>query len=391
MTKGKFTVSPQAQAALSVIAKRAKSVKTEQALSFRKGGPLFRGTEPSMWDFWKHGVTSSFLGTFLSCREQTRLAFVQGWSSKTLSLAIEFGTCMHWILEQAYSPATGFMKKRKVPTVEWCKKTVAAYQKMWLKDTKDPTPKQIEQQEMVYGLAEQVAPVYFRRWDGDFTGEYTQGNNTVRPVKWVSLEEIFCVPYEYPDGKIVPLRGRRDGVFLDQRQDIRVLDTKCRSVINEQDTMDTMEHDLQQMFYLHVTDEQVRRGLISGVKKPPVGMVLNTIRRPGHRQTQGETLKVFLERVGKDIAQPKNKDYQFPRFQLDITPDEVRSWKKRVLDPIMMDVRMWWEGTVPHYLNPNSLLSKYGRCGLFLPITKGEFGMCYRRKKVFGELPEVET
>src|SRR5687767_5785188 len=86
---------------------------------------LFRGEQPSLWKFHEHGVTSSFLNSYLTCKEQTRLCYVEGWGSRTVPLAFEFGTACHWILEQAYQPAK--MADRRIPTAEWIKEQVLTY------------------------------------------------------------------------------------------------------------------------------------------------------------------------------------------------------------------------------------------------------------------------
>ncbi len=62
------------------------------------------GTMPydprSLWQLSKHGVSQSFIGKFLACREHARLSFCEGWTSKLPSKPREFGSCGHWILKQ---------------------------------------------------------------------------------------------------------------------------------------------------------------------------------------------------------------------------------------------------------------------------------------------------
>lgn len=352
----------------------------------RKAAPpaLFRGSIPSKWDFWKHGVTSSFLYSYVTCREQTKLHYVDGWATRSVPLYFEFGTCCHWVLEQAYGLLAG--DSYSPPGVDFVSAKIGLYHQQWLKSVSMPSQKQLDQQELVYGLAEAILPSYFERWSGDFTGTYKYPNQSITPAEWLNLEEVFDVPYTYPDGKTTHLRGRRDGVFADAKGNAWVFDTKCRSVINDEDTMDTFPLDLQQMFYLWVTASQFS----SQKKRPPVGTLLNNIRRPGHRQGIHETLPDFLDRVRKDVSKPARFDHFFIRYQMRITMEEIRDWKVRFLDPIMAEVRGWWEGTIPHYCNPNSLVTKYGRAQMFLPITKDCFDYCYRKDNVFPELPEVK-
>lgn len=346
---------------------------------------LFRGTQPSLWKFWEHGVTSSFLNAFLTCREQSRLSYVEGYKSRHVPLAFEFGTCCHWVLEQAYGE--GFVQLKKAPAKGWVEQTIKAYELKWLTETTAPSSAQLKQQELVYGLAEAILPTYFTRWAGDFTGKYSPANPTVAPARWDSLEIVFCHEYEYPDGRKTFLRGRRDGVFIDKKGEIWVFDTKCRSVINHEDACETLPVDIQQMFYLYVTYLERKKAKLTPVF--PSGTVMNIVRRPGHRRGAAEQFQDFLQRVAKDVANPRKYDHNLVRYQMRVMKDELLLWKEKTLDPLMMDVRMWWEGTAPHYMNPNALISKYGRCELFQPIVNEDFSGCYRRDFAFSELAEV--
>lgn len=335
---------------------------------------LFRKKDRSLWNFWRDGVSSSFLFNFMTCREQTRLVYVEGWSSRAVPMAFEFGSCMHWVFEQAY------VKTRAVPTPEQILGWVKAYEQLWLRNVPTPTLKQLEQQELAYGMAESVLPYYFDRWEGDFTGAYRWGNNTTAPVTWHSLEEVFSLPYTFPDGKKTVLRGKRDGVFIDRRGRFWVFDTKCRSVINHDEALETLPFDTQQMLYLYATALEM--------KTIPAGTIMNIVRRPGQRRGDGEELPPFLGRMRKDISNPKRYDHYFIRYEMAIGRDEIIEWKAKHLDPLMEEVRMWWEGTAPHYMNPNALLSKYGRCAMYSPIVRQDFSQCYRRQYAFNELTE---
>jgi hypothetical protein len=349
------------------------------------GDDLFRGRHPSLWKFWRHGVTSSFLDRYQDCMEQTRLHYVEGWNSRGNGLGIEFGSGMHWVFERAYGQHFEFLKKKidnAAALKRYGSEMTSRYEKHWLSIVETPTQKQLEQQEHAYGLMQAMLPTYFRRWDGDFKGgKYTYTNDTTHPVKWHSLEEIFSVNYEFPDGRIVPIRGRRDGLFYDARGDLWVFDTKCRSIVNDQDVLGTMHVDLQQMLYLWVTWKQ---GIV------PKGGIINIPRRPGHRKLKSDSsLQGLLGRAEKEVSLPRNFDHYFFRFQMSITEAEIKDWQATRLDPMMQDVRDWWEGRRPHYPSDTHLISKYGRAAMFTPITRGEFYDCYKRSVPFPELMEV--
>lgn len=342
---------------------------------------LFQHKHPSLWKFWEHGVSSSFLNLFMTCREQTRLAFVEGWTSKMNGLPIEFGSCVHWVLEQAYGQFNDFRHYIKNPTTvkNWVKEYVENYQTDWLKKIPRASNAQVEFSEVFCGLAEAVLPTYFRRWDGDFLqGKYTFGNQTPSPAKWESLEELFQVSYTFLDGKNVPIRGRRDGVFLDGKGNRWVFDTKTKSIIRDDEISELLPWDLQQMLYLYVTHR-------SG---PVAGTVMNVVRRPGQRRGNDERLKDFLNRVAAEVCATKNFDHYFIRYVMK-GPD-IKEFERNMLRGVMRDVRAWWEGDVAHYRNPSNLTSKYGKCGLYEIIVNKLYSSHYQRKAAFNELPEVK-
>lgn len=367
-----------------------------QIITSVKPEGMFRG-QPSLWNFYKHGVTASFLDSFLTCREQTRLAFVEGWSSRDVSLALEFGSCCHWILEQAYS-ALGMTFHRTSQTYgsleqmrsQWVSEETRAYHQKWLSQVDAPTQRQLQQQEFVYGLAEGVLPTYFRRWDGDFNGgKYLYNNNTVCPTRWISLEETFESLYTYPDGLQVPIRGKRDGVFVSPKGGVWIFDTKCRSIIKDEEILETLPSDLQQMLYASVTmKEMLENPKKYAGRTVPTGTVMNIIRRPGQRQKSYPNLKALLEKVRSEVSNPKKFDHYFIRYQMVFDKGDIQKWKKETLDPLMLDVRGWYEGTTPHYATHRNLTTKYGKCFMYNPMVKNDFSQCYRRSVPFNELQE---
>lgn len=321
----------------------------------------------SRWNFWEEGVSSSLLSQFLSCREQFRLSVIEGWKSHDVPLALSFGTCMHWCLEQAYA-------RMRPPGAGECKKLVGEFEKVWKRERPNAPQRQLQVQEMAYGLAESVLPSYFVRWAGDFKGrKYPVRSPSARPEKWLALEERFKVPYVYPDGKKTYVVGARDGLFQTPKGYVRVFDSKCLSVINEEDMQDSLPKNLQQMLYLWATWKER--------KSVPQGTTMNIIRRPGHRRGSEENLSRFFARVAKDVANPKRWDHYFIRIEMDVTSQEVKDWQRTFLDPVMMELRMWWEGRVPHYMNPGALITKYGRCSLFNIIVNGNCSNHFRRER----------
>lgn len=352
---------------MATVLKKSAKFKTSRSPKSEPVRKLAGTAFPSSrWNFWEEGISSSLAGQFLSCREQFRLTVVEGWRSQYVPLSFSFGTCMHWCLEHAY-------KSKNPPTAKACKLLVSEYERVWKKERPNAPTRQLEVQELAYGLAEAMLPAYFVRWAGDFNGhEYPKRHNTARPKKWVGLETQFKIPYVFPDGKQTWIRGTRDAMFRTPKDNLRIFDTKCYSVINEEDMQATLPFNLQQMLYLWATWKEV--------KEFPVGTTMNIIRRPGHRRKSDESLSSFLKRVAKEVSDPKKWDHYFLRVEMDVAPDEIRNWQQTFLDPLMCEIRMWWEGKSPHFMNPNALITKYGRCGMFDMIVSGNTSNYFRRQ-----------
>jgi hypothetical protein len=327
-------------------------------------------SKPKGWDIWKDGVSQSFLHVWLACREQARLKFKELWSSRRASLPLEFGNCGHWCLADMY-------RVGRPPTTKEIKASVYAYQHLWEKLVPNPSERQLEVQEEVYGMAEAVLPFYFKRWAGDFPGQkYPFKKPIIVPKKWLALEQPFDVPWTFTDGKVCRIRGIWDGLFADKVDDEWLFETKTKSVIDEEGIQDTLPLDIQVMLYCWA--------LLQDRRNPPAGVLYNVVRRPGLYRRKGEALPEFLGRVREDI--PARPDHYFMRWKMRLMPKELAQWVKRTLGPMLDDVRAWAEGRAPHYMNPDSLITKYGRCDMFEPIVRGEFGDCYQRKTAFNEI-----
>lgn len=352
----------------------------------RTGFPTFRKRDADyfsgvgVWNLFRDGVTPTFIESFITCREQTRLAYVLGWQGKSNPMSIEFGNCIHWILEEAYAAP------EELPDKENCDYLVQSYTEFWKENNPSPSEQAIEQQNLVYGFAAATLPAYFRRWSGDFTGTYGEMPNvTPHPRKWLALEGELDVPYVYPDGLVVRLRGKRDAVFLDKEVKRRVLDTKCLSVVNDSEMMDTFPIDFQQNYYLWCDLQE--HGNVAG------GAIKNIYRRPGQRRKVNENLHDYFARIAAEAGDPKQWDTKgkdtvgwFVRYNLSVVESEIREWKRTRLDPIMQDIRDWVEGKRSHYPSDKFAVGKYGRCNLFGALVEKDFTNCFKRTKPFPEL-----
>ena len=111
-----------------------------------------------LWDLEKDGITFSMLSQFLICRERFRLTSVEGWTSKGLSIPIEFGQIFHWVLEKKInSPRTSISKLIK-DDLKRRKKTLKK--------------SQLEDYEIVLGLVQVTIDGYFEYWKSIPTFEH---------------------------------------------------------------------------------------------------------------------------------------------------------------------------------------------------------------------------
>lgn len=364
----------------------------------KTGYPGFRGSDKlGVWNLYRDGCTSTFLDTFNDCYEQARLAYVEGWQSHTNPIYIEFGSCVHDILHNVYRAwwenkldAGIFGKDDSTSLESLVIEEVDRYQRKWNSLNEAPTPTQLQDMELVYGWSEAVLPAYLRRWNGDFTGKYTNlVNPSAHPTEFLSLEEEFKVPYVYPDGVTIWLRGKRDFAYRDKTKKKRILDTKCLGVIKDDEIIDMFPHDLQQMMYL-LAD-------LTETGEMAAGSVKNVIRRPGQRRSKKggveEPLENFMARIKAEYDDADNWDMKdekttgcFVRFEMTISEKELLDWKERTFDPMMQHLRDWVDGKTPHFARHKHAVTKYGPAGMYQPIIKGNYDLLTRRERPFPEL-----
>lgn len=354
-----------------------KKIETEIVKGQSVGSQMLTRKNPIGWTWQKDGVSQSLIHAFINNRADCFLKYKQLWTPKAAPLYREFGSCMQWMLTECYRYGAC------IPTKVYLDKLLLAYHKVWIGENPVATTKHRETQHFVEGMTAIVLCQYLEKWDGDFTGQkYSMGNPTVMPIKWLKLEGIFKVPFEVSSqiGN-VQMRGSFDGVFEDRKRNLWLLETKCLSMIDEEGIQDLLPQDLQVMFYLTAIN------LVFG--KKPAGVLYNVVRRPGLRQKVKEDLSQFLKRIKGDVCDPKRQSHYFKRWEMSISWNEVEEWQQKFLIPVLKEIWLWDKGELATYLNPDQLITKYGRCDMFLPLTKGEFSQHFQRKHVFNELAEA--
>jgi hypothetical protein len=350
-----------------------------------------------VWNLWRDGATASLLTEFSQDRGATKVKYVDGWTPREESMGLAFGSCVHDVFEATYDLFQGLSHDTimtGITTGEPIKQYIAEYDQKWRAEHPDPSTEALQQQQMVYGYAKAVLPSYFKRWIGDFTGQYTFMPNTVtHPKKFLATEGEFRVAYTYPDGLQVWLRGKRDLLFLDKAGNEWVQDTKCLSVIQDKEILRFFPIDLQQNLYILARFiENIRAGRVDDAM--PAGCIKNIVRRPGHHMRKDEPLPDFFTRVAKDVSDPKQWDVKdkkgttgwFVRYEMQMSEAELLNWVENWLDPLMMDLRLWHDGVTPNYSTERGLSTKYGPSDAFAPIVDGNFNSVYRRIKPFPEL-----
>ena len=140
------------------------------------------------WNLYRDGVSQNFICNFITCREQTRLKYIELWQSKSVSIPLEFGKCFHWLLSRCYTQMRSrgriYLKNTLKDSSSTVKTLLKKYHIYWKKYNPIPSQKQTKNQEIIYGLCQQLLPEYLKRWDGDFLDKYTFGNDTIKPKNW---------------------------------------------------------------------------------------------------------------------------------------------------------------------------------------------------------------
>jgi hypothetical protein len=296
------------------------------------------------WDFTRDGMTKSSLEVFLRCREQFRLQYVEGWMGKGCNMGFAFGNLLHWLIARFLDK-----KIKRIPVAEQC----GLYHMQWSKEHPTASPRQKETMELAYTYMEALWPYYVSVYQDDQLKD------------WVKIEDNFQVPIK-ECGTIV--RGIFDGVYRSNGGTTWIFETKGMSRIDEMDIENTLPFSLQNMLYVAAFWQE------SGVL--PSGICYNVIRRPGQELKKGESFGDFRDRIQADVE--KRPDWYFMRWEIEITKKQVETWYHQTLLPMLNDVSQWSRGGI-HYLNPEALVTKYGRCDLFDVMVNDNYAFVERK------------
>lgn len=286
----------------------------------------------SLWHPARDGITYSLLSKFIGCRERTRLAYVEGWTSESFNIPLEFGNIFHLMKECKYS---GMTQKK---TEEIARKYVDAK----IKKNKLSANELVEL-DCLAGLSIATFKEYCKYWNA--TPTFTKGTKSWvdKQIKFKNLERTFRNPYTLPDGRIVTLTGKIDGELIDPiTNKYRVLETKTKGRISEYDIETALKNDTQTAFYMLANK--------MSFNEMPSGVIYNVIRRTQLSPRKNEPAEDYITRVGSDIR--SRPDFYFMRWKIDVSEEDLNAFIKRSLDPLLCQLVDWWESIADKPFDP---------------------------------------
>jgi hypothetical protein len=368
-----------------------------KSVSESAGKPFIPWTGPS-GDGPNGGVTQGLIGKFIFCRDRFRVRVFEGWETRAgFSAPIEYGCYWH-AAEEAYK--TDPKKPHK-----WLE-AILAYRDVLL----NKYPMDRPAVNHWFSICSAQVPVYVDHW-----AKHPEEVTRVRLMP----EQCFDVPYTLPYSKrTIRLRGRWDSIDLVSAltklakhtpadAGIWLQENKTKSQINHAELQQQLKFDLQTMLYIIALriaweDQEWCNGLLG--RSPVRGVRYNVIRRSSHKSPES-----MLQKIREDQAAMRAGEW-FGRWNVPISDEDVRVFKKECLDPILEQMCLWWSvqtGTLSDTYSQEQLVSIVQQCstwrtpyGLWNPLEYGgqdvvdEFlrsGSTAGLQRVTKLFPELET
>lgn len=326
---------------------------------------------PSLWSL-EDGITQSALTTFEQCPEQFSLKYIDGWTSKRISIPLEFGSVMHLAIEKQFKYSS------PEETIEI---VTEAYRQNRIATLYNPAER--DTLEYLLWLAKITFPAYCKYWEQDDIS-----------TTWIIREGQFSVPYqvETPSGiREVLLRGMRDGLYRSPISGtLGVFETKNKSRISESEIRDGLRADMQTLFY----------GFSSFLEtgEHPGEVLYNIIRRSDIYRRKSESIPILMKRIKKDME--KKPAHYFMRFKVDVLQSDFKQFKELTLDPLLRRFIIWWDSikknpsplqrkkSLHHYRSLQHLIGKYGKADMWPILVENNTRGFRRRLEVHPELEE---
>lgn len=313
----------------------------------------------SLWSP-KKGLTNSSIQSWLKCREQFALRYIDGWSTKKLSIPLAYGNLWHaadehWGEEEPWKHVEAASSKQMA----------------------ELAPK--ERAELAFLLAQvkTLYPIYQEHYCRQDAG-----------LRWVNREKTFAIPMRVL-GLDLTIRGKRDGEYLTPKGSLALFETKTKTRIDPNGIRDQLRCDFQTLLYSWSLWKEGRA---------PDLIVYNVVRRPGLRKKEAEPLQAYLERLAKDCRSKKSG--YFARWKVQVSPGECARFEREHLLPILQAFVTWWrevrrapflperlDGRHPsHYLSLPALVGPYGKDDLYDLVVNGYQDLYFRRSSAHPEL-----
>lgn len=316
------------------LAEKLKGVKT---------GPLWAGPEG---EGPNGGITQSLIGKWLECKERFRVKVIEGWKGNdSFQKALHYGNMWHTCEEMlAGDPSSRYWELGL---------------KTYVQELNEQYPTQQEEIDHWYRTCKTQFPVYIDYW---------AKHKDVEQRTPLMQEQVFDVPYELPSGRVVRLRGKFDSVDLigkGKLAGIYLQENKTKGTVDRADLEKQLLWDLQTQLYLIALErfrdpsipikvENLGNGWKQSLAFPIKGVRYNVVRRPfsggrgsikrkeGSKNVAPETKDQFYARLCNDYfkAEP---EYWFMRWKSEVSPEDVRRFRKECLDPLLEAICWWYD------------------------------------------------
>lgn len=288
-----------------------------------------------------HGISPSFLSKFITDRSRTHTHYCLGYREQRSREALDYGTIFHKLIEESAKLGTKTTRSK-----------LSTILNTWLRQKFASSTSNFGE---IVQLG-QIALIQFLIYH-DYISKlekYTFLDQELVFSEHVELPsvhspEVYSVShkgekaYQYiiQPGTTIKLKGRIDEL-LDRNGEMWLQENKTKSRIDPNFIQQTLEHNIQVMFYAVCAELRFNR--------PCGGIVYNVIRRPGLQQRQKENDLSYYKRIQEAIETDPN--YYFYRFVHAFKKDAVENWKRKILLPHLCQVYLWWRSIEADPTNP---------------------------------------
>lgn len=236
--------------------------------------------------------SGSSLGTFRTCRQKHKYEYIEMLQSRGYSSALNFGTLVHWLVEQNN-------KKRDFTKKEYYDFANAQKMAHWDEQT-------MADFHFDVGLAERIVPIWHKYWT-EHDGELSQ-----KALKFRTVEGEWA--FGIAENHIHV--GKRDGDFVHESYGKPFLyELKTASSSEGEDYLTRLALD-------HQISSNVLALKAEGVEV--AGTLYDVIYKHALRQKKEESATAFLERITKDYEDHKAEYFQ--RVLVPRTPKKLREY-----------------------------------------------------------------